>query len=90
MRPSLSTTGVKFRLTPNFLNAIEGWQVVGAPGVLDVGGAGKAVEDGKFAAGHEGRGFSGNRGQVRLGERVNHAGLLHRLQRGGDRFASRR
>jgi hypothetical protein len=28
MRPSLSTTDVKFRLTPNFLNWIEGWQVV--------------------------------------------------------------
>jgi hypothetical protein len=28
MRPSLSTTGVKFRLTPNFLNWIEGCQVV--------------------------------------------------------------
>ena len=26
MRPSLSTTGVKLRLTPNFLNWIEGWQ----------------------------------------------------------------
>ena len=36
MRPSLSTTGVKLRLTPNFLNSIEGWQVVGAPGVVDV------------------------------------------------------
>ena len=24
MRPSLSTTGVKFRLTPNFLNSIDG------------------------------------------------------------------
>ena len=27
MRPSLSTTGVKSRLTPNFLKSIEGWQV---------------------------------------------------------------
>src|SRR5271167_341215 len=36
MRPSLSTIGVKWRLTPKFLNWIEGWQVVGAPGVVDV------------------------------------------------------
>src|ERR1700691_761829 len=26
MRPSLSTTGVKSRLTPNFLKSIDGWQ----------------------------------------------------------------
>ena len=31
MRPSLSTTGVKLRLTPNFLNSIDGWQVVAHP-----------------------------------------------------------
>ena len=36
MRPSLSTTGVKLRATPNFLYSIDGWQVVGAPGVLEV------------------------------------------------------
>src|SRR6202044_589579 len=35
MRPSLSTTGVKLRLTPNFLKSIDGWQVDGAPGVDD-------------------------------------------------------
>src|ERR1700730_19401858 len=35
IRPSLSTTGVKFRLTPNFLKSIAGWQVDGAPGALD-------------------------------------------------------
>ena len=29
MRPSDSTTGVKFRLTPNFLNSICGWQIGG-------------------------------------------------------------
>src|SRR5580700_9764417 len=37
MLNSASTTGVKFRLTPNFLKVIAGWQVVGAPGVVDVG-----------------------------------------------------
>src|SRR5580658_6380810 len=37
MRPSLSTTGVKFRPTPNFLKVIAGWHVVAAPGVFDTG-----------------------------------------------------
>src|SRR5580658_9526709 len=36
MRPSLSTTGVKLRLTPNFLKSIEGWQVDGPPPVAVV------------------------------------------------------
>src|SRR5579863_2715622 len=35
MRPSLSTTGVKLRLTPNFLKSIEGWHVDGPPPVAD-------------------------------------------------------
>src|ERR1700756_5335803 len=35
MRPPLSTTGVKFRLTPKFLNVTDGWQVSGAPAVVD-------------------------------------------------------
>src|SRR5208282_3331712 len=34
MRPSLSTIGVKLRLTPNFLKSMDGWQVDGAPGVV--------------------------------------------------------
>ena len=29
MRPSDSTTGVNFRLTPNFLKSISGWQIGG-------------------------------------------------------------
>src|ERR1700693_4480637 len=36
MRPSASTIGVKFRLTPNFLKETPGWHVTGAPGVLAV------------------------------------------------------
>src|ERR1700691_5824664 len=34
MRPSLSTTGVKLRLTPNFLKSIDGWQVDGPPATV--------------------------------------------------------
>src|ERR1700684_4662834 len=34
MRPSASTTGVKFRPTPNFLKVVGGWQGGAAAGVL--------------------------------------------------------
>ena len=36
IRPPLSTTGMKLRATPKFLNWMEGWQVDGpaTPGVL--------------------------------------------------------
>ncbi len=49
------------------------------------GRAAVTVEHRKFAAGDESCGFAGNRGQVRLGERMNDAGLFHRLQRRADR-----
>src|ERR1700728_3459409 len=80
MRPWLRTTGVKLRATPNFLKSIEGWQGEGAPAA-----AGEAVKHRKFAAGVEGRLLSGDSGEIRLGERVDDAGLLHRLQCRGDR-----
>src|SRR5580692_667106 len=43
------------------------------------GRAAIAVENRKFAAGDESRGFSGNRRQVRLRQRMDNAGLLHGL-----------
>ena len=79
MRPSLSTTGVKLRLTPNFLKSIDGWQVDTLRPLVG-GGAAKAVEDGKFAAGDESRGLAGNRRQIGLGERMDDTGLFHGLQ----------
>ena len=83
MRPSDSTTGVKFRPTPNFLNWIWYWQ-------FRVDGiAGEARRDRKFAAGQEVRGFAGDRGEVRLGQRADHAGALHRAQRRVDRRCKR-
>jgi hypothetical protein len=71
------------RLTPNFLNWIEGWQI-DAAAVMAVPVLAEAVEDRKFAAGHEGRGFSGNSSQVRLREGVNDSSLLHGLNGGAD------
>ena len=52
MRPSLSTTGVKFRLTPNFLNSIDGWQIGGD---LVVSQGQDSRSDRKLAAGDERR-----------------------------------
>ena len=80
MRPSDSTTGVNTRLTPNFLKSTLGWQtggdlVVSQDSPLGIG---------KFAAGQEGRGLARDRRQIRLGQRADHAGALHRAQRGVD------
>ena len=73
MRPSERTTGVKLRPTPNFLNLIV---VVQAP----VAGSQVRRRDREFAAGQEGRALAGDGGEVRLGQRADDAGPLHRLQ----------
>ena len=82
MRPSDSTTGVKTRLTPNFLKSICGWQtggdlVVSHDSPLGIGNSPPATKA---------RGLAGDRGQVRLGQRADHAGAVHRPQRRGDIF----
>ena len=75
MRPSPSTTGVKDRLTPNFLKSICCWQIGGIAWSCRR----TAVRDREFAAGEEGRGLAGNRGEVRLRERPDDAGAFHRV-----------
>ena len=80
MRPSDSTTGVNARLTPNVCH-----EYPAAPPTV-FGGVGIR----KLAAGDESGAFAGDRGQGRLGQRVDHAGLLHGLQRGRHRREYRR
>ena len=88
MRPSDRTTGVKFRPTPNFFHWIWYWQFPTAPVVVAV--AGVAGRDREFAAGQEVGALARDRGQVRLGQRADDAGALHRAQRGADRLPGRR
>ena len=80
MRPSDSTTGMKARLMPNFLNSTVG--VHGLMAWQDT-----PVDDREFAAGQEVRSFAGDRRQIRFGQRADHAGALHRPQRRVDRVA---
>ena len=52
--------------------------------------AGIAVQDRKFATGQKRRRLAGNGGEIGLRKRMNDAGLLHGLQRAGDRLKRRR
>ena len=73
MRPSDSTTGVKPSATPNGLKVMV---------MLPVGVA--AGRHRELAAGEEGGDLAGDRGQRRLGQGAEEAGLLERLDGGAE------